>query len=648
MGDNLTGQGGQGQDSDAGYIQPKDKPTQDAMSADAKEKYDVKIWLDRIAHSEQYRKKTAEFYRWRQLLEEYRGRFYALMQSTDIYVPMINLIYAFIKSEIPALYIQDPKISVNPKKGSTALGAKILEKALNYYWQCKRIKRENKKNLLDNMTVGHSWFKTGYVGKFGTIEEADKIREFIESEDIFAYRVPWDSITFNPDANDPPFDCRWIAHQIWLPLEDVKKDKGYKHTDTITAADRDQETIWMNEIDDKLRYDPRTDMVSLYEVWDKVTKTKFIISKQSEYYLKKPSKWPYQLKGFPFSFLRLNDDPRNPYGIPDCFMFEQTVIELMKLSAQKMDHVKRFNRQLLSRKGALDETAKSQFQNSITGGVIEADIDSNESINNVITPIPYPPLQTDIYNLEASLKDYLVLISGKPYTEFGGKQDTSTRTVRELAEMGKGAGDRRAEKIDTVENFVMDISLNLISLFQTFLDLPFYIKLTDEDPQAVVEALKKRPSAQKYPDQSVTSKEGFTFTKDDILGDFDISVVPGSTTPLDSEKRNQLLTQILQILPNLGAIPGGPVTQLIATELADNYDLPELEQAIKQEIQLAQQMKQEQEQKAAEQQQLMQAQQAAELQMKGEQHATKQQQVLVDTVKAMHEMSMPPEQPNNA
>lgn len=638
----MAGQGGQGQDAGSEYIKPKDDTKEQDIDANNKEKNEVKVWLDRIAHSEQYRKKTAEFYRWRQLLEEYRGRYYALMQSTDIYVPMINLIYAFIKSEIPALYIQDPKISVNPRKQSSVQAAKILEKALNYYWGCKRIKRENKKNLLDVMTVGHSWFKTGYTGTFGAVEETGNIRQFIQSQDIFAYRIPWDAITFNPDANDPPFDCSWIAHQVWIPLEAIKKDKTYRHTDDLSASEPDSETIWMTEADDKLRYDPTTQMACVYEIWDKRNKTKFVISKQSEFYLKKPSKWPKTIKGLPFSFLRLNDDPRNPYGIPECFMFEQTVIEIMKLTAQKMDHVKRFNRQLLARKQALDETAKSQFQNSITGAVIEADIASNESINNVITPIPYPPLQTDIYNLEAALKDYLVLISGKPYSEFGGKQDTSTRTVRELAEMQKGAGDRRADKIDTVENFITDISYNLITLFQTYLDTPFYIKLTDDDPQAIVEALKKRPSEQKYPQDSINNKNGFTFTKDDIIGEFDITVVPGSTTPLDTNHRNQMLLQVLQLLPQLGGIPGGPVTQLIAQELADNYDLPEFEGAMKKELELAQQMKQEQAKQQERAQQLQAATAAAELQMKGEQQASKQQQVMVDTVKALHDLNNPP------
>lgn len=630
MSDDMQGQSGQ-----ADYIVPKSTPD-DSSSLDAaqKEKNEVKIWLDRIVHSEQYRKKTAEFYRWRQLVEEYRGRFYSLMQSTDIYVPMINLIYAFIKSEIPALYLQNPKIKVNPKKGSTVLAAKILEKALNHIWQTKRIKRENKKNLLDNMTVGHSWFKTGYVGKFGLVEEANSIYEFIEEEDFFGYRIPYEAITFNPDANDPPYDCAWIAHQVWIPLEELRKDRSYHHTETLSASEREKDQFGMYEIDDKLRYDPHMPMACVYEIWDKRAKKKFIISKESEFYLKKPTKWPYELKGLPFSFLRINEDPKNPYGIPDCFMFEQHVIELMKLMAQQLDHIKRFNRQLLARKNALDDTAKSQFQNGITGAVIEADISSTESINNVITPIPYPPLQTDIYNVQAALKEYLVLISGKPYSEFGGKQETSTRTIRELVEMQKGASDRRAEKVDSVEDFIEDIALNFISLLQTFVDLPFYVKLVDDDPKAIVEALKLRPSASKYPGSSMTGEDGFTFTKDDIIGDFDVQVVPGSTVPMDTETKNKILLQVLQILPSLGAIPGGPVMQTIAGELADGFDLPEIEPALKQEAQMAQQMKQEAEAKQAQAQQMQTAQSSADLQIKAEQQATKQNQVLIDWINA--------------
>src|SRR6185295_20004112 len=92
----------------------KEEPQQD--EAAKKEKDEIQKWLTRIDNSERYRKKVADKYRWQQLIEEYRGYFSGLQDSADIYVPSLNLIFAYVKSEIPSLYLRDPKIKVNPKK----------------------------------------------------------------------------------------------------------------------------------------------------------------------------------------------------------------------------------------------------------------------------------------------------------------------------------------------------------------------------------------------------------------------------------------------------------------------------------------------------------------------------------------------------
>jgi hypothetical protein len=87
--------------------------------------------------------------------------------------------------------------------------------------------------------------------------------------------------------------------------------------------------------------------IKLYEVWDKKTTDVFY---NYSWLLTVSSRSPQMAvrdEGFPFSFLRLNDDPLCPYGIPDCFMFEPQVIELMKIRAAAIDHIKRYNRQLL-------------------------------------------------------------------------------------------------------------------------------------------------------------------------------------------------------------------------------------------------------------------------------------------------------------
>ena len=65
----------------------------------------------------------------------------------------------------------------------------------------------------------------------------------------------------------------------------------------------------------------------------------FTITEGCEYYIREPKKFPYEMRGYPFSFLRLNEDPWCPYGLPDCYMFEPQVLELIKIRAQELDHI---------------------------------------------------------------------------------------------------------------------------------------------------------------------------------------------------------------------------------------------------------------------------------------------------------------------
>jgi hypothetical protein len=604
--------------------------------ATKKEHDDIAKWLTRIENSERYRKKVADKYRWQRLIEEYRGYFQGLQDSADIYVPSLNLIFAYVKSEIPSLYLRDPKIKVNAKKKSSVLSAKILEKALNYIWRKKRIKRENKKNVLDSLLVGHSWFKSGYTGSFGTIEDGNgNTYEFIEKEDFFGYRVPYENITFNPDANDPPFDNTWIAQEVWVPLEDLQANSTFKNTKDLEASagpQKDQIDSVVTQ-DDRNRADSDVKRTRLYEVWDKKTMTVFTITPGCYKYLRAPRKWPYEMQGFPFSFLRLNDDPLCPYGIPDCFMFEPQVIELMKIRAAAIDHIKRYNRQLLLAAGHMDPDTKEQFMQGVTGAVLEVRTDG-KPLSDMVAPIPYPQLQTDMYAVEERIKEDMNNVSGQNAQDRGAQQKTTTRTVRELVQIQKGGDNRRSDKIDTIEDFVEDIAGNLVALLQQLADMPFYIALTGEDPQELIDELKGRPSAGKA--DAVTNERGFTFTKEDIKGEFDFECVAGSTKPLDQEQKINTLVSAYEMAMKSGMLPGGPVQAFFANEFADEFDMPGLKQAIVEERKFAQEQQQAQQEKADQMQQMQVAQAASELQIKAEREATKQNDLMLKGMDMMH------------
>ncbi len=595
-------------------------------TAEKKEASAVSKWLMRIDHSKRYKKKVGERYHWRGLTEKYRGYFAGLQDASDIYIPALNYIFAFIKAEIPRLALRDPKISINPKKGSSILSAKILEKAINYIWRTKKVKRENKKNILDVLLVGHSWFKTGYTGKFGTIEDANgKQFEFVESEDFFGYRVPYENIYFAPESNDPPFDTPWIAHEVWTSLDEIQDNKEFKHTDELEPSIKDENTAEQKDpVDDLRRFGPDAKMVKLYEVWDKMSGQIFTITEGCPYYLREPKKWPYEMRGYPFSFLRLNDDPWCPYGLPDCYMFEPQVLELIKLRAQELDHIKRFNRQLLLAEGHMSQDAKDQFSQGITGAVLEVQT-NGRSINDIVTPIPYPAIQTDVYALEDRLQQDMTRTNGQTAVEQGGVQKTATRSLGELNTMQEGASNRREDKIDTIEDFIEDIAANLVSLLQQFADMPFYVSVVGQDDLAdIIGQLQNRPSAQGQ--GAVTAKNGFTFTKEDIQGEFDFEVVPGSTKPLDAAQQMTNLMQILDTLPKLGIQPG-PVTQYIGETIADKLEMEGFSKAVQDEIAMAKQRMAAAQAQQEQQVQMQVAQSAADTQIKAEREATKQQEL---------------------
>lgn len=598
--------------------------------AHAERKRDIQRWLAKIKGSETYRKSISKEFRWRQIIDEYKGKFQLSESGGDIYIPSLNLVFAYVKTEIPALALRDPRIKVNPKKASTVQSSIIVEQALNYLWRHKRIKRENKKNIQDGKLVGHSWFKAGYTGKFGTVEDANgNTFEFIDSEDFFGYRIPFEQITFNPDATDPPYDCTWIAHEVWAPLDDVKKNSEFANTERLQPSS--QQSLSRNSSIDPIIDAQPTDkevlMCRMYEVWDKKSQRVFVISDGIDDYLKAPQPWPYEMRGFPFSFLCFNPAPELPYGIPDVYTFEPQLMEFMKIRAMQFDHIKRFNRQLLTIPNNFNDEQKSNLQLGIAGALIEC----NEP--DKVFPLPYPPLQTDIYAIEDRLKEDMINISGQSPQERGATQKTTTRTFRELAQIQKGAENRRSEQIDTVEDFIEDIAYNLVALLQQFADVPYYVRITGEDPQSILAALSGRPSESQP--GSVATNQGFTFTKEDIQGEFDIEVVAGSTAPLDRENKMAKVISLLEYLPALGAMPGGPVVGQIGLELAQELDMPAVLQAIKQEAQMQAENKEAEAQQAQQAAQMQTAQVAAQTQLQAEELANKQNKTVIDAMKVL-------------
>lgn len=594
---------------------------------------ELQTWYDRIHRAEDIRRKVAAQYGWDRIRRELKGEYKSViggLKGTPV-IP-VNLAHAFIRTAVPSLYFRDPRFAVNPLGRQYIDRAKIVEPIMNYKWRVLGMKREMRKVLGDTLgPYGHGWMKCGYTAEAEEVKKKKKsddpqyeTQTVLKGESIWAYRVSPNKVTFNNDeAIDPPYDCRWIAHELLKPLDTVKRMfpgnddlKGSFLTTYEAAKDTDGNRMGTYTGSNKDQsYDKSgIQMVRLYEVTDMDTGTIQLLAEDYYKPLVDPKSFPYKFKGFNWSMLKFNEVNDEPYPYSDLYAAEPQIWEIIKLLSMALNHVKRFNRQLVAKKGQIDETEKAKLMQGIDGNLIET-LDGTPP-----NAIQYPQLQPDIYNILDRLQMIFDSIVGQSAFDRGSTTQTKTRTLGEVKDIQRSTGSRSAEKLDLVEDFSEEVAGKMLSLVRQYTDVPEFVAVTGLDPN-ILNQLLKPPTADMA--GKMADETGFYFTKKDIEGKYDLDVVPGSTKPLDFDYRNDLLIQVLKFSQALGIAPGDPASNEIGREFFNNMDMFGVEKAYEEKIQMQQvqaQMAQLQQRK----QQL--EQQVQQIQQKGQQSIQQVQQ----------------------
>lgn len=591
---------------------------------------DNNLWIARIERRENALKDVATERKWERLIREYQGDYSELLGNTERVIPL-NLIYAYVRTETPDLYLQDPYMEFTPKQDTTIGSAKLKEIAVNDIWHRKKFKREIKKGIQDGKLVSHGWWKVGFNAHQGNLEEQDYSTDNSIQDDYFLYRINWRHIIFNDEAIDPPYDCTWIGQKFYIPLSEAKGNQEW-------APSREKLTgVQLNAADKKALPTavPKAavagdlEFAELYEIWDKLKRQVLIVSKQVGVLHSRP--WPYtKMQGFPFVFLNfsfLNDDP---YGISDAGMGEKHVLEKTKIRTAFLEHLKRGNRQLLTKEGNFSQEAKDEYRSGSDSALLEC------QNPEAVKPLPYAAFAPDVFGLETRLDDDLAQIWGQRATDRAGKASTQTRTKFELQEQGVGSTARLSEERNIVQDAVEELAEKLSCLLEQYADQPFYVQLTGYRPEQVAEMLASRPSA--TTPGAITSSYGFTITRDDIKGPVDVRIKESSAIPLDKQGKIDLLKQIAQIYLQIEGKPVGPFLGAIGKMLVEEAGLHELTLALEAEAQFQEQQSKDAKEQALQQQELAVGTKSTELQLKAQEVAVKQKKVDSDAQLGLLEM----------
>lgn len=565
---------------------------------DQGEEKDVQAWLATIEKTVKWRDRIGDNLHWKRFIKEYKGNWDFLQTSVSIPIIPLNLPYAYVKTEIARMYFKDPWITVNPKRVEDIGSAQIAEQIINYMWGELKLKHEIKRTLLEALLIGHAWMKFGYVAEFGTVESRQKeeprkpgrppkeykvveTNEYVKSENIFAYHVPYKDIIFDPSATYPAtHNARWMAHKVVKPYRAVVESGIYEHTDDLKSNFIIDDPNLAYDTQESLKSDFGKDVrsVVLWEIYDLDHQAIVTVSPGCKYKLREIPYPEYLNNGFPFVQLGFNPVPGEVYPMSDVAPHEGLAVEITKIVAMEMNHLKRWNRQIIVDNDLLTDDEVAKFKDAIDGAVIKAQ--TNGAKDKIFVP-PYAPVQSDVYQVYPQLLEAWRFIAGQTQADQGGNPRVQTRTLGELRMQLQGGKARSDEKVDVLEDFIEELARKLLVIIQKKFDLPKISRIVGPKTvqEKILKILPNRPSAQPMIPQKPGAQAGmapqpnpmaqksfqsdfsFTWNKQDIMGEMDVDVLAGSTVPMDRESQLQILEKTVPLLSIAGVTPGSPAAK---------------------------------------------------------------------------------------
>lgn len=519
----------------------------------------LKRYRDRIRMSQRWRDDEGYDATWRRLIDLYRGKTFTAIRAGEDKIA-VNVAFSTINVIAPSVAVNNPKISVNATKEEYEDQATITEAVINYWWRHYDVKPEFRRAVDDFLILGHGWLKCGWRYDEQDVELSDterddvRIQMNIELDDYaqqnpemagdlpsvqdvednlpqykqevmedrpFVERVNPFDVYVDPEATDIT-DLKWIAQKVVRPLEDVQADKRYSQarrrrlTADSTVNPRYGDDGRQKKSDDIKR-------VTLWEFYDLQRGTMAVFPDSGDEFLIDPKGQPYPF-GLPFVMLRNYNVPNQFYPVGDLEALEPLQRELNATRSAMVNHRKKYARKYVARASALTGQARTALESDLDNQIAYIE-DDNIPLGDVIQPLPISMIDPQMYNYSEVIEGDVDRVSGVNEYMRGALPEIR-RTATEASIIQDAANARAADKLAIIEGGIRNTARLLVQLAQLYVTGDQVARVVGTNSQQL----------------------WVTFSRDDIMGEFDFEVEAGSTQPNNDATKRQQAMQLLNVL----------------------------------------------------------------------------------------------------
>ncbi len=534
----------------------------------------LKRYRMRVEGSKKWREQEGYDDTWKRLRDFYRLKHFEGFSDQDRIAVAVS--FATINVIAPSIAVNHPKITVSATQEGSLLAlpsgqimsdgqakASIAEAVVNYWWRHYDFKDELHLAVRDFLIYGHGWVKVGWRYEETEVErpEEDMAHELAQlsaqadqfaednpdlagdlptDEDIadqipdtetavaedrpFVERVSPFDIFVDPEATSPR-DMRWIAQRVVRDLDEAKRDPRYRPV-ARNKLSADTSVKWHVE-DSHYFVKGEAERVTIWEFYDLARKEVSVFAGAGEHFLVDPQPFPYPF-GIPFVQLRNYDVPDAFYPIGDLEALEPLQNELNEtrsamVLARQLDIPKFFYRRQAFGPNAIEALKSREPWTAIP-------VEDDTPFEDLVAVVPRNEVNPSLYQHSEQIESDITLVSG--VSEYQrGEMPEIRRTATEASIIQDNANARAAEKLDIVESAFSHVARMVVMLAQIYMTGEQAGRHTTEQGDEIF----------------------WTFTADDIEGEFDFEVEAGSTQPRNETFRRQQAAQLMNTLaPFLG------------------------------------------------------------------------------------------------